>query len=60
MPSKSNLWGTQEGHRPEDASARFKAKIQRWPSSGGFAHLRRMDADRARRLREDDFSVEPL
>jgi len=59
MPSKGNLWGTQAGSSPEDASARFKARIQKWysPIKGG-QHLTLMDEDRARRLREDDFRVE--
>ncbi len=59
MPSKSNLWGTQAGSSPEDASARFKARIQKWYSPIKGGHLTLMDEDRARRLRENDFSVEP-
>lgn len=58
MPSKSNLWGTQAGRSPEDASARFKARIQQWYSPSEMAHLARMKEDRARRLRENDFGVE--
>jgi hypothetical protein len=60
MPSKSNLWGTQAGDSPEDASARFKVRIQTWHSPTKTGHLGRMDMDRARRLRENDFSVQPL
>jgi hypothetical protein len=58
MPSKSNLWGTQVARSPKDASAQFKEKIQQFHSTDGLAHLRVMEKDRARRLREDDFSVE--
>jgi hypothetical protein len=58
MPSKDNLWGTMVSRSPEDASARFKAKIQDWYAPSEMAHLVRMKEDRARRLRENDFSVE--
>lgn len=58
MPSKANLWGTQAGRSPEDASARFRAKITRYYSSRDTGHLSRMMDDRDRRLREDDFIVE--
>jgi hypothetical protein len=58
MPSKSNLWGTMVGRSHEDASARFKAKIQQFYSPSKMAHFARMKEDRARRLRENDFSVE--
>ena len=58
MPSEGNLWGTMEGDSPEDASARFKVKIQGWYSGIATGHLGRMDDDRARRLAENDFGVE--
>jgi hypothetical protein len=58
MPSKANLWGTQPGRSPEDASARLRAKITRYYSSRDTGHLSRMMDDRGRRLREDDFIVE--
>jgi hypothetical protein len=59
MPSRNNLWGTEPGRSPEDASARFKARIQRWNSSSiKTGHLGRLEEDRARRLAEDDFSVD--
>jgi hypothetical protein len=58
MPSKGNLWGTQAGRSPEDASARFKARITKYYSSKETGHLGRMMHDRDRRLQEDDFAVE--
>lgn len=58
MPSKDNLWATQPGENPEEASAGFRGRIKNWHSSSKFAHERRMEADRERRLREDDFAVE--
>lgn len=58
MPSKDNLWGTQPARSPEDASARFRVRIKNWHSSSKVAHLLRMEKDRERRLREDDFAVE--
>jgi hypothetical protein len=46
MPSKSNLWGTQAGSSPEDASTRFKARIQKWYSPIKTGYLALMDEDR--------------
>lgn len=58
MPSRNNLWGTEAGRSPEDASARFKVRIHNWHSPVKTVHLGRLEEDRARRLRENDFSVE--
>ena len=57
MPSKLNLWGTEPARSPEEASARFKDRVTRFYTSSQTGHLRRMDEDRERRLRENDFSV---
>ena len=42
MPSQRNLWGTHAGTSPEDASARFKAKITQRHVPTKTAHFRRM------------------
>jgi len=60
MPSKANLWGTQEAHNSEEAQTLFRNKIERWYHSPDTTnhHFQLMDADRERRVRENDFAVE--
>jgi hypothetical protein len=58
MPSKTNLWGTQAASSPEKAKILFRAKVKGWYAPSNVSHLRFMEEDRARRLRENDFDVE--
>ena len=58
MPSNDNLWATEPARSPEEASARFRARINNWHSYSKYAHELRMEVDRERRLREEDFAVE--
>jgi hypothetical protein len=60
MPSKDNLWGTEPASSPEEARNRFREHIKSWHNSSGSNnwYFRRMEEDRARRLRDDDFDVE--
>lgn len=60
--SPRNLWGLRPAASLEDAKEIFRNHITNWhcSSSSKSIHLRRMQEDRARRLREDDFDVELL
>lgn len=60
MPSKNNLWGIEAASSPEEARSLFRKRVEGWHSSSKFQHLRSMEEDRKRRLREDDFDVELL
>ena len=61
MPSTLNFWGLEAAKSPEEAKEQFRTRVKNWYApSAAMAHLRRMEDDRARRLREDDFEVEEL
>jgi len=58
MPSKENLWGTKAARSSEEASERFREWVTGWRSNSTFAQAFRMEADRTRRIAEDDLAVE--
>jgi hypothetical protein len=59
MPSKDNLWAAEAASSSEEARARFRKRIKGWHvSAHGSYHFHRMEEDRARRVRDNDFDVE--